>query len=85
MNGTCIETPPQKSEGDEPVIFSFFTDISITPSVIDLFLSISKNLQTTLSGLNKYLNKWKRYRLLWNRDKVRGSTVINFHNFHFLN
>ena len=71
MHGTCIETPPQKAEGeDEPVIFSFFTDFSITPSVLDLFLSISKLVQTSLGGVNKYISRWKRYRLLWSRDKV---------------
>ena len=71
MHGTCIETPPQKAEGeDEPVIFSFFTDFSVTPSVLDLFLAISKLVQTSLTGVNKYLSRWKRYRLLWSRDKV---------------
>jgi len=34
MNGTCIECPPQKIDGeDEPYVFSFFTDISVDPEV----------------------------------------------------
>ena len=84
MHGTCIETPPQKAEGeDEPVIFSFFTDFSITPSVLDLFLSISKLVQTSLGGVNKYVSRWKRYRLLWSRDKVsRQYLCPNPHIFY---
>lgn len=71
MNGTCVETAPQKAEGeDEPVVFSFFSDISLTPSVIDLCITIPKTIQTSLGGVNKYLARWKRYRLLWSRDKV---------------
>ena len=71
MHGTCIETLPQHAEGeDEPVLFTFFSDISATQTVIDMVLSISKSIQTILGGVNKYLNKWKRYRRLWNLDKV---------------
>lgn len=71
MNGTCIETPPQHAEGeDEPVVFSFFTDISANPAIIDLVTALSKSVQNTLGMLNKYLTRWRRYRLLWKLDKV---------------
>lgn len=71
MHGTCIETPPQQTEGeDEPIIFSFFSDISAHPQVLDIVVQISKAVQGILSGLNKYLNRWKRYRRLWSLDKV---------------
>ncbi|CAH3028713.1 unnamed protein product, partial [Porites evermanni] len=70
MNGTCIETPPQHAEGeDEPVVFSFFTDISANPAIIDLVTALSKSVQNTLGMLNKYLTRWRRYRLLWKLDK----------------
>ena len=71
MHGTCIETPPQHAEGeDEPVVFSFFTDISANPAIIDLVTTLSKSVQNTLGMLNKYLTRWRRYRLLWKLDKV---------------
>ena len=71
MNGTCIETPPQHAEGeDEPVVFSFFTDISANPAIIDLVTTLSKSVQNTLGNLNKHLTRWRRYRLLWKLDKV---------------
>ncbi|XP_077995609.1 dynein axonemal heavy chain 10-like isoform X2 [Glandiceps talaboti] len=71
MHNTCIETPPQNVEGeDEPVTFSFFTDISADPVVVDLVINNSSNIQKTLSTMTKYLNKWKRYRPLWKLDKT---------------
>ena len=75
MHGTCIETPPQHAEGeDEPVVFSFFTDIftdiSSNPAIIDMVTTLSKSVQNTLGMLNKYLTRWRRYRLLWKLDKV---------------
>ena len=55
---------------DEPFVFSFFSDISVHPQVIDLVSQISKGIQAAIGGLNKYLNKWKKYRKLWSLDKV---------------
>ncbi len=82
MHGTCVETPPQQAEGeDEPVMFSFFSDIAHNSTVIELVQNISKILQNTLGSLNKFLSRWKRYRVLWKLDKVSWSTVkmcINF-------
>ena len=71
MNGTCIETPPQKVEGeDEPYIFSFFTDISANPEVIEMVQTIQNNMKNTLTSLQRYLNRWKKYRGIWKVDKV---------------
>ena len=71
MNGTCVETPPQHAEGeDEPVVFSFFSDIAHNSTIIELVQNISKTVQNTLGSLNKYLSRWKRYRVLWKLDKV---------------
>jgi dynein heavy chain len=71
MHGTCIETAPQHAEGeDEPVVFSFFTDIASNQAIIELVTTVTKSVQNTLGSLNKYLNRWKRYRLLWKLDKV---------------
>ena len=76
MHGTCIETPPQHAEGeDEPVVFSFFTDISSNPIIIDLVTTLSKSVQNSLGMLNKYLTRWRRYRPLWKLDKVRANPV----------
>ena len=71
MHGTCVETPPQHAEGeDEPILFSFFSDIAHNSTIIELVQNISKTVQTTLGSLNKFLSRWKRYRVLWKLDKV---------------
>lgn len=58
MHGTCIETPPQNVDGeDEPYIFSFFSDISADPAVIELVQTTSTSMQKSLTNLTKYLNR----------------------------
>ena len=85
MHGTCIETPPQHAEGeDEPVVFSFFTDISSNPVIIDLVTTVSKSVQNSLGMLNKYLTRWRRYRPLWKLDKV-GPCIVKTINCCALN
>ncbi|GCC39259.1 hypothetical protein chiPu_0022938, partial [Chiloscyllium punctatum] len=70
MHGSCIECSPQYIEGDdEPIIFSFYSDISQYPQIIDQAVSTSQNLQKLLGSLSKYLNRWKKYRSLWKMDK----------------
>ena len=71
MHGTCIECPPQKVDGeDEPYVFSFFTDISVDPDVIELVQQIQTNIKNTLTSLTKYLQRWKKFRQIWISDKV---------------
>ena len=71
MHGTCIETPPQKIPGeDEPYLFTFFSDISTNPEVIDLVQMVQGNMKTTLTNLTRYLIRWKKYRNIWKVDKA---------------
>ncbi len=71
MDGTCIETPPQiLNEDDEPVTFSFHTDISANPQVIKTVLQINQGVHKTFTSIGKYLEGWRRYKVLWKLDKV---------------
>lgn len=71
MQGTCIETAPQKMEGeDEPYVFCFFTDISANPEIIDYVQTIQTDIKNTLTNMTRYLNRWKKYRSIWKVDKV---------------
>lgn len=79
MHGTCIECPPQKVDGeDEPYVFSFFTDISVDPDVIELVQHIQTNIKNTLTSLTKYLQRWKKFRQIWISDKVCIVSLISF-------
>uniref|UniRef100_A0A8C0IJ94 Dynein heavy chain tail domain-containing protein n=1 Tax=Bubo bubo TaxID=30461 RepID=A0A8C0IJ94_BUBBB len=69
MHGTCIECPPQHVEEDEVITFSFYSDISQNPLIIEQAVLITQNVHKLLSSLSKYLNQWKSYHLLWKLDK----------------
>ncbi|XP_036382121.1 dynein heavy chain 10, axonemal [Megalops cyprinoides] len=71
MHGTCIECPPQNVEGeDEPVVLSFYGDVSQHPLVNERAMAVSQNVHRLLSSVGVYLNRWKRYRPLWKLDKA---------------
>ncbi|NXB08037.1 DYH10 protein, partial [Cnemophilus loriae] len=69
MHGTCIECPPQHVKADEVVTFSFYSDVSQSPLIIEQAVLITQNVHKLLASLSKCLNQWKRYDLLWKSDK----------------
>ncbi|NXE36473.1 DYH10 protein, partial [Ptilorrhoa leucosticta] len=69
MHGTCIECPPQHVKADEVVTFSFYSDVSQSPLIIEQAVLITQNVHKLLASLNKCLNQWKRYDLVWKSDK----------------
>ncbi|NXA30108.1 DYH10 protein, partial [Ibidorhyncha struthersii] len=69
MHGTCIECPPQHVEEDEVITFSFYSDISQNPLIIEQAVLITQNVHKLLASLSKHLKQWKRYHLLWKLDK----------------
>ena len=78
MNGSCIETPPQKMPNeDEPYLFTFFNDVSANPDIIILVQTIQNNMKNTLTALTRYLTRWKKFRGIWKADKVRYRPVVH--------
>ncbi|NXM97841.1 DYH10 protein, partial [Sylvia borin] len=69
MHGTCIECPPQHVKADEVVTFSFYSDVSQSPLITEQAVLITHNVHKLLASLNKCLNQWERYDLLWKSDK----------------
>ncbi|NWW73281.1 DYH10 protein, partial [Climacteris rufus] len=69
MHGTCVECPPQHVKADEVVTFSFYSDVSQSPLIIEQAVLITQNVHRLLASLSKCLNQWKRYDLLWKSDK----------------
>ncbi|XP_059165934.1 dynein axonemal heavy chain 10-like isoform X2 [Physella acuta] len=69
-NGSCIECPPQKVEGeDELFVFSFFLDIAMDQNIIDLIQKIQNDIKGSLTNVRRYLTRWKKYRSVWKVDK----------------
>eukprot|EP00001_Collodictyon_triciliatum_P123354 21603_4 len=59
--GSCIEVEPKVTEEEEPVVFSFYTDIHQDREVIKMMLTLNQASQKAFTGMKKFLDKWKRY------------------------
>ncbi|NWY73768.1 DYH10 protein, partial [Erithacus rubecula] len=69
MHGTCIECPHQYVKADEVVTFSFYSDVSQSPLIIEQADLITQNVHKLLASLSNCLNQWQKYDLLWKSDK----------------
>ncbi|NXL90824.1 DYH10 protein, partial [Alectura lathami] len=69
MHGTCLECPPQHITEDEAITFSFYSDISQNPLIIEEAAVITQNVHKVLASLSTCLNHWERYCFLWTLDK----------------
>ena len=58
---------------EEAVTFSFFSDVWPHHQINESALTVSQNVQRLLFSVDRYLNHWKRYRHLWERNH----TVVN--------
>ena len=74
MNGTCLEAAPKLvPEQDEPVRFTFFSDVQLHPMVLELATTVQHNIQKGVTEVLRYLAGWKRkYKPLWRMQMVRG-------------
>ena len=71
MRGSCIEAPPQSVPGqDEPVRFTFFSDVSVHPEVNEMGLHVKEAVSCGLSQLVAHASTWKKFKLLWRMNKV---------------
>ncbi len=72
LDGTCIEAEPVRvPEKDEPVVFTFFSDISYHSDILDQATSLQETIRSGISSLLKQAYWWKKYRGLWKVQKVR--------------
>ncbi|KAJ3134855.1 Dynein heavy chain 10, axonemal [Physocladia obscura] len=71
MHGTCIITLPQRIDDDQdPIIFSFHSDIVCNVAVIAMVSQLNNTVSKTFVNLNRWLDTWRKYRPLWKVDKV---------------
>ncbi|KAF2892470.1 hypothetical protein ILUMI_13689 [Ignelater luminosus] len=70
MNTTCLLCEPQKIENtDEYFTFSFYDDIMPVPEINEIIAKLQDTAHKSILEVHKYLQRWKRYRNLWNFDK----------------
>jgi len=53
-------------EEEEPLVFSFYQDMSKNPHVIKLMLQLNQAIHKVFSMMNKYLDGWRRYDTVYN-------------------
>lgn len=71
MRGSCIEALPQTVPGqDEPVKFTFFSDVSLHPEVNEMGLHLKETVCYGVSQLRTHANTWKKFKLLWRMNRV---------------
>uniref|UniRef100_A0A3P9QEA0 Dynein heavy chain tail domain-containing protein n=1 Tax=Poecilia reticulata TaxID=8081 RepID=A0A3P9QEA0_POERE len=74
MNGTCLECPPQQVHGEEELVtISFLSDVWLDPSLKETATTTSENIKRLLLSMERYLNTWKHYRALWEKNR----TIVN--------
>ena len=71
LRGSCIEAAPQPVPGqDEPVKFTFFSDVSLHPDVNELGLQVQESIRCGIRQLIAHANTWKKFKLLWRMHRV---------------
>lgn len=71
MRGTCIECPPQRVSGEEELVtFTFCSDVWQHPQIHESARTVYQNVQRLLLSVDRYLDHWRRYRPLWERNKT---------------
>jgi dynein heavy chain len=64
----CIEAKPEypsNAPDDEPVIFSFYSDLSQDQTVLKIMLEINQANNKTFSKVKDILDKWRKHFHLW--------------------
>lgn len=71
MNGSCLEAKPvQVPTADEPVTFSYFSDVSAHVNILEQAMVVQETIKSGIAALVKQANYWKKYRALWKMQRV---------------
>lgn len=77
MHGTCRETEPLiVSEDEEPITFTFYSDISQNPYVIKMTLSLNQEIHKVFNIVNRYLDSWRRYDTVYNLWNTKRRSAL---------
>jgi hypothetical protein len=71
MYGTCLATPPQKSDADDGsvLVFTFYSDIVQNTDILNIIKMIAENMKKLLSEALHCVMPWKKFRAVWKDDK----------------
>ncbi|KAL8020331.1 putative AAA+ ATPase domain, dynein heavy chain region D6 P-loop domain-containing protein [Plasmopara halstedii] len=78
MHGTCRETAPLVvNEDEEPIMFTFYSDISQNPYVIKMTLSLNQEIHKVFNIVNRYLDSWRRYDTVYNLWNTKRRSALD--------
>ena len=76
LDGSCIEAQPQQvPDQDQPVTYTFFTDVVRHPDVIEIGGAVKDAILQGVESIMACVSVWKRYRLLWRVQRVSEMSV----------
>ena len=76
LDGSCIEAQPQQvPDQDQPVTFTFFTDVVQHPDVIEIGGAVKDAIHQGVESILACVSVWKRYRLLWRVQRVSEMSI----------
>ncbi|XP_030756931.1 dynein heavy chain 10, axonemal [Sitophilus oryzae] len=69
MLETCLLCHPVQYGAKEEYLYSFFDDVIKVPDINDAVQKLQESAHKTITTVHKYLQRWKRYKMLWTFDK----------------
>ena len=68
-DGSCIEAPVQLLGDDEPFKFTFVTEISKCPEIVEAARKLDGICVKVADGVKQTVNLWERHGDIWRQDK----------------
>ena len=66
-----MEAQPQSIPGqDEPVRFTFYSDVSLHPDINELGTHVQESIRCGISQLISHASTWKKFKPLWRMQRV---------------
>ncbi|KAJ8963302.1 hypothetical protein NQ318_018771 [Aromia moschata] len=69
LNETCLSCEHLIPQGEENP-YTFFEEVVKVQDVCEAFIKVSESAQKAIVSVNKVLQKWKCYKMLWTYEKV---------------
>lgn len=69
MHETCIQCKPIQRDKKEEFLYSFYEEVMKVPDIAEAVQRLQEVAHKTIVNVNKFLQRWRRYRMLWSFEK----------------
>ncbi|XP_050294970.1 dynein axonemal heavy chain 10 [Anthonomus grandis grandis] len=73
MHETCLMCKPIQTSKREAFLFSFFEEVMRVPDISEAVQKLQETAHRSIMLVHRYLQKWKRYKMLWSFEKESTS------------